>query len=255
MKILIVGNGGREHALAWKVAQEPARHRVYSWRRATPGTAREAKVAERRASTCSTFAALADLRAAGRTSVSRSSVPKCRWSPAFATTSTREASPCFGPSQAAAQLEGSKAVHQVVPGAPSDSHRGLSRLYGTGSGRGIHPRTRRADRRQGGWARRRQGSGRGAHRRRSVGRRARRCLPVTRSATRVARSSSKTVSIGEEASFICIADGRRAVPFASSQDHKARDDGDRGPNTGGHGRVFAGAGRHAGDSRANHGAK
>ena len=41
--------------------------------------------------------------------------------------------------------------------------------------------------------------------------------------------------VGEEASFICIADGRRAVPFASSQDHKARDDGDRGPNTGGMG--------------------
>ena len=38
---------------------------------------------------------------------------------------------------------------------------------------------------------------------------------------------------GEEASFICICDGKTAVPFASSQDHKARDDGDRGPNTGG----------------------
>ena len=41
--------------------------------------------------------------------------------------------------------------------------------------------------------------------------------------------------VGEEASFICIADGRRAVPFASAQDHKARDDGDLGPNTGGMG--------------------
>jgi phosphoribosylamine--glycine ligase len=38
---------------------------------------------------------------------------------------------------------------------------------------------------------------------------------------------------GEEASFICVADGKTALPFASSQDHKARDDGDRGPNTGG----------------------
>jgi phosphoribosylamine--glycine ligase len=40
---------------------------------------------------------------------------------------------------------------------------------------------------------------------------------------------------GEEASFICLCDGERAVPFASSQDHKARDDGDQGPNTGGMG--------------------
>ena len=40
---------------------------------------------------------------------------------------------------------------------------------------------------------------------------------------------------GEEASFICLCDGKTAVPFASSQDHKARDDGDRGPNTGGMG--------------------
>jgi phosphoribosylamine--glycine ligase len=40
---------------------------------------------------------------------------------------------------------------------------------------------------------------------------------------------------GEEASFICLCDGVNAVPFATSQDHKARDDGDRGPNTGGMG--------------------
>ena len=40
---------------------------------------------------------------------------------------------------------------------------------------------------------------------------------------------------GEEASFICICDGERAVPFATSQDHKPRDEGDTGPNTGGMG--------------------
>ena len=40
---------------------------------------------------------------------------------------------------------------------------------------------------------------------------------------------------GEEASFIVITDGKTAIPFASSQDHKARDDGDQGPNTGGMG--------------------
>ena len=40
---------------------------------------------------------------------------------------------------------------------------------------------------------------------------------------------------GEEASFICLCDGTTAIPFASSQDHKARDDGDKGPNTGGMG--------------------
>ena len=40
---------------------------------------------------------------------------------------------------------------------------------------------------------------------------------------------------GEEASFICVTDGENVVPFATSQDHKPRDDGDRGPNTGGMG--------------------
>ena len=40
---------------------------------------------------------------------------------------------------------------------------------------------------------------------------------------------------GEEASFIVMTDGEHIIPFASSQDHKARDDGDRGPNTGGMG--------------------
>ena len=46
---------------------------------------------------------------------------------------------------------------------------------------------------------------------------------------------SKEFLPGEEASFICLCDGQTAVAFASSQDHKARDDGDKGPNTGGMG--------------------
>ena len=40
---------------------------------------------------------------------------------------------------------------------------------------------------------------------------------------------------GEEASFIAMVDGRNVLPMATSQDHKARDDGDKGPNTGGMG--------------------
>jgi phosphoribosylamine--glycine ligase len=46
---------------------------------------------------------------------------------------------------------------------------------------------------------------------------------------------SRNFCIGEEASFIVMTDGEHILPFASSQDHKARDNGDRGPNTGGMG--------------------
>ena len=55
---------------------------------------------------------------------------------------------------------------------------------------------------------------------------------------------------GEEASFICLCDGKNALPFASSQDHKRIFDHDEGPNTGGMGRVFARACRDARNSCA-----
>ena len=57
---------------------------------------------------------------------------------------------------------------------------------------------------------------------------------------------------GEEASFIVMVDGRHVLPLASSQDHKRLRDGDRGPEHRRHGRVLAGAGRHAGAARADH---
>ena len=57
---------------------------------------------------------------------------------------------------------------------------------------------------------------------------------------------------GEEASFIVMVDGRHVLPLASSQDHKRLQDGDRGTQHRRHGRVFAGARRHARHARAHH---
>jgi len=231
MKVLVVGGGGREHALAWKVAQSDRVSTVFV-APGNPGTAREPKV-ENAAIDVLDFPALADFaRDAG---VDLTIVgPEVPLVAGIRDYFDDRGLACFGPTRATAQLEGSKAFakaflqrHRI----PTAAHRTFTELSAAEAyvrSRGA-PIVVKAD----GLA-----AGKGVVVARSID-----------EATAALRSmlsdnafgdAGRRVVIedfleGEEASFICICDGRRALPFASAQDHKARDDGDRGPNTGGMG--------------------
>ncbi len=231
MKILIVGGGGREHALAWKAAQSARISRVYV-APGNAGTAREPKV-ENVAIDVLDFAGLCDFvrkQGIGFTIVG----PEVPLVAGIRDYFDAEGLPCFGPSRAAAQLEGSKAFTKSflerhrIPTAAYRTFTELSEAETYIREHGV-PIVVKAD----GLA-----AGKGV----VVARTLDEALGAVREmlAGNAFGEAGHTVVVedclvGEEASFICIADGRRAVPFASSQDHKTRDDGDRGPNTGGMG--------------------
>ena len=127
MKVLIVGGGGREHALAWKCAAA-ARVTEVLVAPGNAGTAAEPKVRN-------VDVAADDLGAPGRTSphasasISPSSAPRGRWSPASSTPSRRRDCACFGPSRRCAQLEGSKAFSKEFLQPPRHPDRALDELH------------------------------------------------------------------------------------------------------------------------------
>jgi phosphoribosylamine--glycine ligase len=231
MKILIVGNGGREHALAWKVAQSKRVTQVFV-APGNAGTAREPKV-QNVAIDVLDFAGLADF--ARRENIGLTIVgPEVPLVAGIRDYFEARGLPCFGPSQAAAQLEGSKAFTKSflerhrIPTAAYRTFTDLAAAEAYVRERGV-PIVVKAD----GLA-----AGKGvivAHALDEALSAVREMLAGDAFGSAGHRVVIEDCLVGEEASFICIADGRRAVPFASSQDHKTRDDGDRGPNTGGMG--------------------
>jgi len=231
MKILIVGNGGREHALAWKVAKSARITRVFV-APGNAGTAREPKV-QNVAIDVLDFPALADLvrkEGIGLTIVG----PEVPLVAGIRDYFDARGLACFGPSQAAAQLEGSKAFSKSflerhhIPTAAYRTFTELAEAEAYIRQRGA-PIVVKAD----GLA-----AGKGVVVARAIDEAlgaVRNMLGGNAFGSAGHRVVIEDCLVGEEASFICIADGRSAVPFASSQDHKTRDDGDRGPNTGGMG--------------------
>ena len=144
-------------------------------------------------------------------------------------------SKCFGPRAAGAQLEGSKAFTKEFLSAARHSDGGLPHVHGLRGRARLRAHAHAADRHQG---RRPRGRQRRRSSRRPWPRPSKRSTACC--AQRQFGAAGATVVIedflaGEEASFIALVDGTRVVPLASSQDHKTRDDGDRGPNTGGMG--------------------
>ena len=231
MKILIIGGGGREHALAWKAAQSARVSRVFV-APGNAGTAREAKVENVDIDVLDFAALCAFVRKVdvGLTIVG----PEVPLVAGIRDHFDAEGLACFGPSRAAAQLEGSKAFTKSflerhrIPTAAFRSFTDLAAAEAYIHERGV-PIVVKAD----GLA-----AGKGV----VVARTLTEALVAVRGMLSGAAfgDAGRTVVIeeclvGEEASFICLADGRLAVPFASAQDHKARDDGDLGPNTGGMG--------------------
>jgi phosphoribosylamine--glycine ligase len=231
MKVLVIGSGGREHALAWKLKQSPRVSEVIV-APGNAGTAREKGV--RNANVAVTdlegLFKLAKDEKIGLTVVGPEVPLVAGVVDKFRAAGLR----CFGPRAVAAQLEGSKAfakdfllrhniptaryavftelnpalVYVRQQGAPI-----VIKADGLAAGKGVVVALTLADAEQ--------------------------ALHDMLGAHQFGDASARVVIEefldGEEASYIVMSDGQHALPMASSQDHKRRDEGDMGPNTGGMG--------------------
>ena len=231
MKVLVIGSGGREHALAWKLAQSAGVDEVL----VAPGNAGSGlETGVRNVDVAATD--IQGLMALARTEQVDFTVvgPEAPLVLGAVDQFTAAGLPCFGPTQAAAQLEGSKAFSKDfmrrhnIPTAAYASFTDVTDAIKYIQEHGA-PIVVKAD----GLA-----AGKGV----VVAQSEEEAIAAVEdmlSGNGFGEAGHKVVIEeflqGEEASFICLCDGKTAVPFASSQDHKARDDGDRGPNTGGMG--------------------
>lgn len=231
MKVLIVGSGGREHALAWKVAQSSQVVKVFV-APGNAGTAGEPRVENIQIGS-DDIEALVDF--AKKEGVEVTIVgPEMPLVAGITDVFNHAGLRCFGPTKGAAQLEGSKAFckdflarYNIPTGAYkifTELEPAISYIHEQGA-----PIVVKAD----GLA-----AGKG--------------VIIARSETEAIEAAKGMLSgrafgkagqrvvveeclVGEEASFIVMVDGEHILPLATSQDHKARDNGDSGPNTGGMG--------------------
>jgi len=231
MKLLIVGAGGREHALAWKATQSSLVERVYI----APGNAGSAleqnvENVDIGAEDIDSLLAFAQANEIDLTIVG----PEAPLVAGIVDRFEAAGQIIFGPTAGAAQLEGSKtftkeflARHQI----PSASYQSFTDLDAACAyaARQSTPIVIKAD----GLA-----AGKGviiAHSHAEADATIRDMLADNRFGEAGHRVVIEDFLLGEEASYICIVDGEQVLPMASSQDHKARDNGDLGPNTGGMG--------------------
>ncbi|HEV2569049.1 phosphoribosylamine--glycine ligase [Sphingomonas sp.] len=220
MNVLLIGSGGREHALAWKLAQSPALSKLYA-APGNPGIARHAELVA---------LDVADHEAVVNFCRSRSIAlvvigPEAPLVAGLADDLRAAEIRVFGPNKAAAQLEGSKGFTKDLCRAANiptagyvraeSAEEALSKLPPFGL-----PVVIKAD----GLA-----AGKGV------------VIATTRDeAHRAIRDADGPLVIeeflsGEEASLFALTDGKTVVPFGSAQDHKRVGEGDSGPNTGGMG--------------------
>lgn len=231
MKVLVIGGGGREHALAWKAAQSPQVSQVF----VAPGNAGTALE-----STLTNVAIAADdvpalLAFAKAEQIALTIVgPEAPLARGVVDAFRADGLQIFGPTKGAAQLESSKAFakdflarHQI-PTAAYQTFTDISdakafvvemgtpiviKADGLAAGKGVIIAQTEAE--------------------------AFAAIEDMLAGNKFGSAGSRVVVeeflVGEEASFIVMVDGKNALPFASSQDHKARDDADKGPNTGGMG--------------------
>ena len=231
MKILVIGGGGREHALAWKVAQSARVDKVYV-APGNAGTAGENKLENVAVDAEDIDALLAfalkekiDLTIVG---------PEAPLVAGVVDRFQASGQRIFGPSAAAAQLEGSKAFSKEflarhhIPTAAYRNFTDLEQAVAYIRQQGA-PIVVKAD----GLA-----AGKGvilAQTEQEAIDACRDMLAGNAFGEAGHRVVVEEYLSGEEASFIVMVDGEHVLPLASSQDHKARDDGDSGPNTGGMG--------------------
>ena len=231
MKVLVIGGGGREHALAWKAAQSPRVDKVYV-APGNAGTAIDDKLENIAIDAEDIDALLAfALKEAIELTIVGPEVPLVAGVvDRFQAGVLR----IFGPSAAAAELEGSKAfskdflARHHIPSAAYGNFTDLDQAVAYIRQQGA-PIVVKAD----GLA-----AGKGVILAKTEQQAIDACQDML--AGNAFGDAGHRVVVeefltGEEASFIVMVDGEHVLPLASSQDHKARDEGDSGPNTGGMG--------------------
>ncbi|MGN1356359.1 MAG: phosphoribosylamine--glycine ligase [Succinivibrionaceae bacterium] len=231
MKVLVIGNGGREHALAWKAAQSPSVEEVFV-APGNPGTAAEAKITNIDISV-SDLTGLADF--ARNNNIDLTIVgPEAPLVDGVVDVFKAQGLKIFGPSREAAQLEGSKSFTKdflARNNIPTARYRNFTEIEpalayidelgapvvvkadGLAAGKGVIVATTVEE--------------------------AKDAVRDMLSGNVFGSAGSKVVIEefleGEEASFIVMSDGVNVLPMATSQDHKRVGDNDTGPNTGGMG--------------------
>ncbi len=231
MRVLIIGGGGREHALAWKIAQSVQVSKVFV-APGNAGTARDQRI-ENIAIDAGNISALKDF--ASGSGIDLTIVgPEAPLVNGIVDEFEDAGLSIFGPQRAAAQLEGSKNFAKdflTRHGIPTASYASFTtideaRNYirrvggplvvkadGLAAGKGVIPAQTEPD--------------------------AIAAAELMLKANAFGEAGHRIVIEdyleGEEASFICMVDGEHILPLATSQDHNPRDDGDLGPNTGGMG--------------------
>jgi len=233
MNVLVIGGGGREHALAWKIAQSPRVAKVFV-APGNAGTAVEPALVNVAVTTIADLVALAQAEQIALTIVGPEAPLAAGIVDAFRVAGLR----VFGPTQAAARLESSKDYAKAFMarhGIPTATYRSFTaaeeahayvaergapivvKADGLAAGKGVVVATR-VDEAHAAIDAMLVSNGLGIHHN-----------PTG------ARIVIEEHLAGEEASFIVMADGRNVLPLASSQDHKRLLDDDQGPNTGGMG--------------------
>ena len=233
MKILVIGGGGREHALAWKLAQSPRASKVY----VAPGNGGTALAPQLHNLDITDPAALADFVLAEKIALTVVG-PEAPLAAGVVDTFRARGLRIFGPTQAAAQLESSKAFakafmkrHQI-PTAAYETFSDAAQAHAYVDAQGA-PIVIKAD----GLA-----AGKGVVVAMTL-QEAHEAIDFMLLDNKLgvqhnadgARVVIEEFMQGEEASFIVLCDGKNVLPLATSQDHKRIGDGDTGPNTGGMG--------------------
>ncbi len=229
MNVLVIGSGGREHALAWKLKQSPGVGKLYC----APGNAGCAEVAECVAADVKDVAGLADLAQKLKADLTVVG-PELPLVLGAADEFARRGLKLLGPTKAAAQLEGSKVFAKQfmqrhgIPTAdfqacaiPGDAYSALCAVEwpvvikadGLAAGKGVHIADEPDD--------------------------ATAIIEALMEKRTLGTAGDRVVIEeyleGEELSFIVLTDGKTILPFAPTQDHKRAFDHDQGPNTGGMG--------------------
>jgi len=229
LNVLVIGGGGREHAMAWKIAQSPRVSKVYV-APGNAGTALEPELTNVARTSIPELVAFALAERVALTVVGPEAPLAAGVVDAFRNAGLR----IFGPTQAAARLESSKDFAKAFMarhGIPTAQYQSFTdavaahdyvrargapiviKADGLAAGKGVVVAATEAE----------------AHAAIDE------MLIGNRLGDAGARVVIEECLVGEEASFIVMVDGRNVLPLASSQDHKRLQDGDQGPNTGGMG--------------------